>query len=980
MYSFRSIVFVLLLLIFGLASVLPARAASDSLDDRAVQSQIQSPSQFLGYEAGDRFTRHHDMLAYFRHVAERSPHVQWKEYGESYQHRPLFAVFVSTEENLHGLDTIRVNNRRMTGLESGEVEGRTAAILWMSYGIHGNESSSPEAAMWTLYALATGLSEAIEDEIKAGRETGREAGSERGPGVGREAVSEAETGAGADSGSFPESGMQAWLENTVVVIDPVLNPDGRERYVQWFDQTRGRRPDPRLETREHTEPWPGARTNHYYFDLNRDWAWQTQIETRQRAAFYHLWMPHVHVDFHEMFTNDYYFPPAAKPFHTAITAWQREFQHKIGRNHAARFDRRHERYFTAEIFDLFYPGYGDTWPTFNGAIGMTYEQMGHSRAGTIMIDEHGDTLTLADRIRNHHEAGLSTVEVTARNSERLLQEFREYFRRAQEEPAGRYSAFVVSGENHPDRIIALLNFLDRQEIRYEKAEEGRRFTGRHYATGMEQRPRTADGDIVVPVRQPKGVLAHVLFDPDPSVVLADSNTYDITAWALPYAYGLEAWATSDRIRTTSEAVRTTTSYRPLRQSGRRKEIAGEVTASDVTASDVAADEAAADDMAADDVAADEAAADEAATDDVTANEIPAEEDYAWLMAWGDIRDAAFVAGLLNHDVRLSISERTFTTAGRVWPSGTVVITRRANRHLGDRMPRIIDRMAAQHDRFVQAVSTGLTDHGVDLGSPHVHLLEKPVVAVPSGAGIQSNQLGEIRHYFDFILDYPLAVFDQRHIAAFPLEDYNVLVVPDGRYADWEESDWDRIMQWVSQGGRLIAFPGILQTLSTREDVDLALRRFESLNDSESDPDDSTKGVYDGPETAYPSNDIRFEDRRREPLNRQISGAVFRVELDDSHPLAYGLGSGYATLKRGTVLPDPLSDGWNVGRIAGEDALLGGWAGGHAQQLAAGSLVAGTVSMGQGQIVMLADNPLFRGFWRNGQLLFSNAVFQAWIAQ
>lgn len=971
MYSLRSLVFVFLLLIYGLASGQPARAASDSREDRAEQVEIQSPSQFLGYEAGDRFTRHHDMLAYFRHVAERSPHVQWKEYGESYQHRPLFAVFVSTEENLRGLDTVRVNNRRMTGLKSGEVAGRTAAILWMSYGIHGNESSSPEAAMWTLYALATGLSEAIEHKIETGRETGREAGSERGPKVEREAVTETRAGAEADPVSFPDAGMRVWLENTVVIIDPVLNPDGRERYVQWFDQTRGRRPDPRLETREHTEPWPGARTNHYYFDLNRDWAWQTQIETRQRAAFYHLWMPHVHVDFHEMFTNDYYFPPAADPFHTAVTAWQREFQHKIGRNHAARFDRRHERYFTAEIFDLFYPGYGDTWPTFNGAIGMTYEQMGHSRAGTIMIDEHGDTLTLADRIRNHHEAGLSTVEVTARNSERLLHEFSEYFRRAQEEPAGRYSAFVISGENHPDRIITLLDFLDRQEVRYEKAEEGRRFTGRHYATGEEQRRRTVDGDIVVPVRQPKGVLAHVLFDPDPSVVLADSNTYDITAWALPYAYGLEAWATSDRIRTTGEAVRTTTSYRPLRQTGRRKEIAGEVTASDVAASHangVTADET---------VASDES---DVPVDEATANEIPAEEDYAWLMAWGDVRDAAFVAGLLNHEVRLSITERTFTTGGRVWPSGSVVITRRANRHLGDRLPRIIDRMAARHDRFVQAVSTGLTDHGVDLGSPHIHPLEKPVVAVPSGASIQSNQLGEIRHYFDYTLDYPLAVFDQRRIATLPFEDYNVLVLPDGRYADWQESDWDRLMQWVRQGGRLIAFPGVLQTLSAREDVDLALRSFESLKGGESDPDGNAKGVYGASDLAHHSHDIRFEDRQKERLNRQISGAAFRVELDDSHPLAYGLGTGYATLKRGTVLPEPLSDGWNVGRIAGEKALLGGWAGSQARQLAAGSLMAGTLSLGQGQIVILADNPLFRGFWRNGQLLFSNAVFQAWIAQ
>ncbi len=941
----------LTLLLLIIVTGLPSFHSADANARSKEPDGIQSPARFLGYEAGDRFTRHHDIVAYVRHVADHSPYVELKEYGESYRHRPLIAVFISSEENLRALDTIRVNNRRLTGLEPGEVEGRTAAILWMSYGIHGNESSSPEAAMWTLHALASGLSAMKAENPGRAGTAGNAAG---GAGTEYDAAVDGSGNPGSRAqrqgneakimtgGWDPAADIAGWLENTVVVIDPVLNPDGRERYVNWFDQTQGRFPDPRLETREHTEPWPGARSNHYYFDLNRDWAWQTQIESKQRNAFYNMWMPHVHADFHEMFTNDYYFPPAAEPFHTAITPWQREFQHKIGRGHASRFDARHERYFTAEIFDLFYPGYGDTWPTFNGAIGMTYEQMGHGRAGTKMIDRHGDTLTLADRIRNHHVAGLSTVEVTAQNSERLVREFREYFRRAQKEPDGCWSAFVVSGENHPDRIIALLNYLDRQEIRYYAAEEGRRFTGQHFATGEEQRRRTAASDIVIPVRQPKSVLTHVLFDPDPGAVLADSNTYDITAWALPYAFGLDAWATADRVRVTDEPVRTSTSYRPLAGiSGRNTDGGGADNAAPVA-------------------------------------------DYAWLLAWGDVRDAAIVAGLLSHDVRMSITERPFTIAGRVWPAGSVVVTRRANRHLGDRLPRIIDNLAARHDRFVQAVSTGLTDSGVDLGSPQVHPLEKPVIAVPSGEGIHSGNLGEIRHFFDYTLEHPLALFDQNRFSGFPLDDYNVLILPDGSYTGWQESDWDRIMEWVRKGGRLIAFPGSLRTLSSREDVALTLRSFESAAAGDTDIEAGSKGLaarpVDPPDDDFPRAGTRFEDRRRQAQTRQISGAVFRAELDDSHPLAWGIGSFYATLKRGTVLPDLLTDGWNVARIAAEDPLLGGWAGHDAQQLAAGSLMAGTLTVGEGQIVIFADNPLFRGFWRNGQMLFSNALFQAWIAK
>ena len=864
-------------------------------DETAVATETMlSPASYLGFEPGERFSRHHEISAYFRYVAENSPHVEWRDYGESYLGRPLFAVIVSSEENIRGLDSIWVNNRRMAGLKSGDVEGRTAAIAWLSYGIHGNESSSPEAAMQTLFALAKGAANAGDNEN------------------------------GDDD-------IAGWLEETVVIIDPVLNPDGRERYVSWFEQTQGRRPDPRLETREHNEPWPGSRSNHYYFDLNRDWAWQTQQESSQRAAFYHLWMPHVHADFHEMFTNDYYFPPAAEPYHSTITPWQREFQEKIGQNHAQRFDERSERYFTGEIFDLFYPGFGDTWPTFNGAIGMTYEQMGHSRAGTKMIDEHGDTLTLSDRIRNHHEAGLSTVEVTAQNSERLIREFHEYFRASEDEPDGRYASFVISGENNRDRLTALLGYLDRQEIRYFPAEPDRRMQGRHYLSGEQQQRRTMEGDIVIPMQQPKSVLAHVLFDPDPSEVLADSNTYDITAWALPYAYGLEAWAVEDRVRISRD------------YSGGS---AGGTTP--------------------------EGSSDDAVRSEHASGYIPLESDtaYAWVLEWGDVRDAAFAADLLQRDVRMRVTESSFTVDGRVYPPGSMVITRRSNRHMEDRISGILDDMSAKHNRRVSELHTGRTESGVDLGSPRIHPMKKPIAAVPAGRDINAGQLGEIRHYFDYILDYPLAVFDSHRLASFPLNDYNLLILPDGSYERWDEADRERVMSWVRDGGRLIAYSDAAQIFSEKEDSRISVR--------DTDPEDRPEVA--GHKDDQPEGRRRFEDRRRNALSRQISGAVYRVELDESHPLAYGLGESYATLKRGLTVPELLENGWNVGVLPENDALLGGWAGSQTGAVVNGSLMAGTISKGEGQLVILADNPLFRGFWRNGQLLFSNAVFQAWIAR
>ena len=241
------------------------------------------------------------------------------------------------------------------------------AIVWLSYNIHGNEPASTEAAMKVLYALVD--------------------------------PSNAET--------------KQWLQNVVVVIDPCQNPDGRDRYVNWYNNAVGKNFNADPQSREHDEPWPYGRTNHYNFDMNRDWAWQTQKEMQQKLKLYNDWLPQVHVDLHEQeYDAPYYFAPAAQPYHEVITQWQRDFQVQIGKNNAKYFDANGWLYYTKQIYDLFYPSYGDTYPTYSGAIGMTYEQGGID-AGLGIKTSTGDTLTLTDRIAHHYTASMSTIEVSA---------------------------------------------------------------------------------------------------------------------------------------------------------------------------------------------------------------------------------------------------------------------------------------------------------------------------------------------------------------------------------------------------------------------------------------------------------------------------------------------------------------------------------------------------------------------------------------
>ena len=259
----------------------------------AVGQNIPSPSAFLGYEIGGNFSRHHQVVGYFEALAKASPaSMKLQAYGSTNEGRPLMVAFIASPENMAKLESIRQNNLRTAGLVQGAPEPNSPVIVWLSYNVHGNEPSSSEAAMKTAHYLLT------------------------------------------------DNRAAEWLKNTVVVIDPCINPDGRDRYVNWYNSMKGTKMNPDPQSREHSEPWPGGRSNHYNFDLNRDWAWQTQVETQQRIKVYNQWMPQIHVDFHEQGVNEpYYFAPAAEPFHEVITPWQRSFQETIGRNHAKYFDQ-----------------------------------------------------------------------------------------------------------------------------------------------------------------------------------------------------------------------------------------------------------------------------------------------------------------------------------------------------------------------------------------------------------------------------------------------------------------------------------------------------------------------------------------------------------------------------------------------------------------------------------------------------------------
>ncbi len=823
------------------------------------QQQTKSPEQFLGYALGERFTPHHKIVAYYEHVAATNSNVKLEYYGETNELRPLMVAFISSPSNIDNLEQIRTDNLKRTGVLEGNPVGPKMPIVWLSYNVHGNEAVSSEATMLTLYELVN----------PANQET------------------------------------KKWLENTLVVMDPCINPDGRDRYAMWYNQKMHAQMNVDINSTEHNEPWPGGRANHYLFDLNRDWAWQQQIESQQRMKLYNKWLPQIHVDFHEQgINNPYYFAPAAEPLHKQITQWQRDFQEVIGRNHAKYFDKNSWFYFTGEVFDLLYPSYGDSYPIFNGAIGMTYEQGGSGRAGIGVLTAEGDTLTLKDRIAHHHTTGLSTIETSSVNATKLVDEFEKFFKENAAAPKGKYKAFVIKGNQNVDNLKSLAELMDKQGIKYGTAGSKSGLKGLNYQSGKAATFSLEKGDMTISAYQPKSVLAQVLFDPNPT--LQDSITYDITSWALPYAYGLEAYALETRLDPS-----------------------------------------------------------EALTFESIENKLIAEKPYAYMAKWNSIQDARFLSDLLNAGIKVRFAELAFELKGEKYDAGTLLITRRGNEVMGDKFDQEVTRLANAHARKLTPAYTGFVDKGKDFGSSDVKFIQKPKVAVLSGQGTSSLSYGEIWHYFEQELGYPMSAIELGDFARADMSGYNVLVMPSGYYSALGENGTKKLQAWVREGGKVIAVENATSFFADKEGF--GLKRFAS---------DSDKKALDEKNKAWDEKEqlMAYDLRERLSISTSISGGIFQVTLDKSHPLAFGLGDHYYTLKNGASRYSYLSGGWNVGTIKGMESHRSGFVGYKAAESQESTLNFGVDNVGRGQVIYFVDNPIFRSFWHQGEFLFANALF------
>lgn len=688
------------------------------------QSAPPTPEQFHGYPLGSRFTPHHRIVEYFDALDASSPLLVHERIGETYEGRPLTLAIITSTSNHGQLDAIRqriaeINRPDLTSSARAEEIARTTpVIVWLGFGVHGNESSSAEAAMVVARKLLDG---------------------------------DAET-----------SGL---LQNSVVIIDPLLNPDGRERYIQWFHRSVGREVHPGPFAFEHYEPWPGGRYNHYLSDLNRDWSWGTQRESRARIEAYRRWNPHVVVDFHEMgFESSYFFPPDAAPINRNIDAETEKWLEMFGRANAEVFSQRGWPFFVEEQFDLFYPGYGDSWPSLRGAVGMTYEMAGGGRAGAAVRREDESVLTLADRIERHFSTAMMTIGTAVRNRSDLVLHSYRALKNQYERPAVSY--LVLPSSQNFDRFLEVMS---RQGILVQSLSSPARIRVTPASGGAAEMRSFPAGTAMVTSRQPYGALVRTLMEKSPVIdesflaeqrekVEADEpdEFYDITAWSLPFAQNLDAFITTETLSGTALGAPPRRSF----QSGK----------------------------------------------------------FGYIL---DARDSELyraIGKLIRAEVRFRVSSADLVHGGRSFARGSVVIHRSGN---AADLDDVLRRMVEQTNVTLHPVDTAWSG-GLALGSSRIVFVRDPRIALVAGEGVAPTSFGMLWYTLDLETEIPHTVIALNRIGSIDLSEFRVLVLPDGGgyMTQLGKRGIEKLQAWVRGGGTVVAIKGAADFLR-QKDVEIS---------------------------------------------------------------------------------------------------------------------------------------------------------------
>lgn len=878
---------------------------------------VPKPSEFLGFPLASKPISHLQLKEYFGILAQTSPRAELLQYGKTYEGHELLYLVISSEGNISRMGSIKEMTARISdprtmkrGENTNNLIENLPAVVWAGYSIHGDELSSTDAAVAVAYQLCAGN----DDDTKF------------------------------------------LLDNLVVLIDPLQNPDGRERFLVQIRQFTGKVPCYDLQSIQHTGIWPWGRGNHYLIDLNRDMFTLVHPETRGKISVYLEWRPQLIIDSHEMGSMDtYLFNPPRAPFNPHWAKDLRKWWDVFAADQARAFDGYGWSYYTRDWNEEWYPGYTSSWGGFLGIVGILYEQAGVS--GSLVKRKTGQILTYSESVHHHYISSLANIRTAAENRKKLLTSYHEHRKRAianDENSLGK--AFIVDPSQNPEKVRRFIETMMLQGIEVKKAESSFKLSGLYNEHGNQPAKSFPAGTYIIDFAQPSRYLAQVLLDYDiriPNSFLEEqrryiekgwgSRMYDVSAWSIPLAFGLDSYIVKGSVNVTTSPV-----------SGSAKGPGGLTEAG---------------------------------------------PDFGYMIDYKSDAASYLLADAFGYDLKMRVAAKPLTVDGKSFSRGSILFISKEN---PDSLERVLEDLSVKHGVEVFGINTALAAKGPDLGGGNLRLLTEPKIAILTGPPISVSGYGSFWHMLDYEFGLRMASVDISRIGQTDLSKYNVLVVPsvwgssNAIKSALGKSGLSNIKKWVKDGGTLIAMGdaaafcadtsvGISKVKLKRQALD-ELDEYNYALELEISADkisiDSLR-VWDSIE---PKKDKSEKDKNEKPSKEEIrrsdefarkfkpEGVILECSVDTTEWLSYGLDEDLPVLMYTSHAFLSKSPVRTAARLKDKNGIrLSGLIWPEARDRWANTAYCTRESSGKGQVILFSGHPNMRSYFYGSKRLFVNAV-------
>ncbi len=807
--------------------------------------EIPTPEDFLGFQVGEWHVSHDQLTAYMRLLAAKSDRAVIQEYGRSYENKTLLHLIFTSPDNQSKLYELKKAHQDLcdpTKSSNTDISSMPVVIL-LGYSVHGNEASGANASLLSAYYLAAAEGDEIEKV----------------------------------------------LENSIILIDPCLNPDGLTRFTTWANMYKSQQISPDPNNLAFSEAWPGGRTNHYWFDLNRDYLLLTNPESKGRVQKLQEWRPNVVTDHHEMGSNSsFFFQPGVKSRNNPLTPDKNyTLTKKIASYHSDALNKIGSLYFSEEIFDDYYFGKGSSYPDINGGIGILFEQA--SVRGFERETVNGK-LTFPFAIRNQFRVSLSTINAAHVLKDELLNYQKEFFTSGIKEASkSTVKAYVFGDRYDHGKTYEFIKLLQGHNIQVHNLSN-------NYQTGNLE--FSTNDSYIVPMEQENFRLIRSFFEPVNK--FKDSIFYDVSTWNLPMSFNM-----------------------PYAGISNKNNIGGIINNIDFQPGEIISEK------------------------------IP----YAYVFKWDEYYAPRALFKLLKAGVTVKVSTSEFTYNEKDikedFGYGTILIPATNQKLSHDKISKLLKKCAIEDGIDIYGLKTGWNSDGIDLGSPKFIAVNYPKVLMLVGGRISSRDAGEIWHLFDTRYKLPITMTEVTRLSRLNLSKYTSIILPGGSYNELDDTDISKLKNWVKSGGNLIAYKSANQWLSSNKFIKIKYKKGAK-------PDTSAQ--------------INYANKSKEYSKQIISGAIFEVNLDLSHPLAYGYHNSKIPVFKTTANVVEFSESTDYKWFNySESPLLSGYASdANIKQIAKTPFLL-VNAMGAGKIISIFDNTNFRGVWYGTNKIFCNAL-------